>query len=72
VLLAPPAAELEELHRLALTGNMRAIRERAAQLAAADPTFQPFCERLQQLASVYQSKAILGLVKQHLERSRTT
>ena len=70
-LVAPPPADLEELHQLALTGNMRAIRERAAALATADAAFKPFCDKLQQLAGSYQSKAILGLVKQHLEQSRT-
>ena len=68
-LVAPSAAELESLHRLALTGNMRAIRERAAEVAAVDPGCRPFCEKLQQLASAYQSKAILGLLKACLERS---
>ena len=70
-LVAPPPADLEELHQLALTGNMRAIRERAAALATADAAFKPFCDKLQQLAGSYQSKAIHGLVKQHLEQSRT-
>ncbi|HEX6707983.1 MAG TPA: ATP-binding protein [Albitalea sp.] len=70
-LVAPAAAELEALHRLALTGNMRGIRERAAEVAAADPACRPFCDKLQQLASAYQSKAILGLLKAGLERSGT-
>jgi len=70
-LLPPPTAALEVLHRLALTGNMRAIREEAARLAALDARCAPFCDRLQQLASAYQSKAILGLVKEYLEKSRT-
>jgi signal transduction histidine kinase/DNA-binding NarL/FixJ family response regulator len=70
-LVAPPQADLEELHRLALTGNMRALRERAIQISSQSSACKPFCDKLLQLAGSYQSKAILGLVKQHLEQSRT-
>ena len=65
-LVAPPTEELKLLHRLAMTGNMRTLRERAAHLATLDPRFRPFSDRLGALASAYQSKAILALVKQHL------
>jgi len=71
LLQTPPMAALKELHQFALTGNMRAIRERAAQLADQDESYRPFCDKLLQLANTYQSKAILGLVKQSLEQSRT-
>jgi signal transduction histidine kinase/CheY-like chemotaxis protein len=66
-LVAPSSDELRVLHRLALTGNMRTLRERAARLATLDPRLQPFGDRLSALASAYQSKAILALVKQHLD-----
>jgi CheY-like chemotaxis protein len=68
-LVVPPPGDLEALHRLALSGNMRAIREHAAEVAARSPALRPFCEKLQQLASAYQSKAILGLLKACLEKS---
>ena len=71
-LVGPGACELEELHRIALKGNMRAIRERAAEIAASDPGCAAFCERLQQLAAGFQSKAILSLVKRHLDKARAT
>jgi len=64
--VAPPAEELQVLHQLAMTGNMRSIRERAAHLAAMDPHFRPFADKLHDLANGYQSKAILGLVKKYL------
>jgi PAS domain S-box-containing protein len=67
-LVAPPLAELEVLHRLAMTGNMRSIREQAQRLAALDPRYRAFAERLQELASAYQTKAILELVKEQLAR----
>jgi signal transduction histidine kinase/FixJ family two-component response regulator len=70
-LVAPPPGELEELHRAALAGNMRAIRERAARIANEDPSCAAFCERIQSLAGSFQSKAVLSLVKEHLEKART-
>jgi hypothetical protein len=68
-LVAPPAHELEILHRMAMAGNMRSIREQAQRLAALDPRYRVFAERLQELAGAYQSKAILGLVKEHLAKA---
>jgi signal transduction histidine kinase/DNA-binding NarL/FixJ family response regulator len=68
-LVTPPLAELEVLHRLAMSGNMRRIREEAAQLAAREPRCQRFAERLQALAGAYQTKAILNLVKEQLARA---
>ncbi len=68
-LLAPPAQEMAILHRLAREGNMRDIVQRAAHLAELDERYRPFAEQLQLLAKGYQSKAILNLVEQHMERS---
>ncbi len=65
-LVAPPPEELQVLHRLALTGNMRTLRERAAHLAVLDVRYRPFGDKLGALASAYQSKAILELVLRHL------
>jgi signal transduction histidine kinase/DNA-binding NarL/FixJ family response regulator len=70
-MVAPPPAQLEELHRIAVAGNMRAIHQRANEIAALDPHCAPFCEKLQRLASGYQSKAIVALVQQHLAQSST-
>jgi PAS domain S-box-containing protein len=68
-LLAPPAQEMEILHRLAREGNMRDIVQRAAHLAELDERYRPFAEQLRLLAKGYQSKAILSLVERHLGRS---
>ena len=68
-LVAPPAQELEALHRIALSGNMRSIREQATRLAALDPRLRPFADKLHELAGAYQSKAILGWVKEHLDKA---
>ncbi len=66
-LVAPPQDEMTVLHRLALLGNMRAIVERAAHLAALGERYRPIADRLDQLAKGYQSKAILSLVERCLE-----
>lgn len=68
-LVAPPLAELEALHHLAKSGNMRRIREEASQLAALDPRYGRFADRLQGLAAAFQTKAVLSLVKEHLDRA---
>jgi PAS domain S-box-containing protein len=65
-LLAPPPEEMEILRRLALTGNMRDIRQRSEHIRALDPRYVPFADRLHDLARRYQSQAILALVRQHL------
>ena len=68
-LVAPPLADLEVLHRLALSGNMRRIREQASQLAALDARYGGFAARLQMLAAAYETKAILNLVREQLARA---
>ncbi|WP_150107756.1 hypothetical protein [Methylobacter tundripaludum] len=62
----PPAAEMQELHRLALTGNMRDILQYAEHIAGIDPSYQAFATYLRQLANGYQSKAILAFAEAHL------
>jgi hypothetical protein len=69
-MITPPPDEIEVLHRLALAGNMRAIREHAAHLAALDEGYRPFAETLGRLAASYQSKAILALVEGLLPQER--
>jgi len=66
-LLPPPREEMEVLHRLAMMGNMREIRARAAHLAALDARYAPFAMELNRLALGYQSSAIRRFVEQHLD-----
>lgn len=47
---------------------MRDIAQCTAHLAELDARYRPFAEQLRLLAKGYQSKAILSLVEQHLER----
>ena len=63
--VAPPEHELRALLTLAQAGNMRAIRSEAQRIAALDPRYEPFAERICILASNYQSPAILRLIEEH-------
>jgi two-component system sensor histidine kinase ChiS len=62
------AQQLERLHGLALTGNMRDIRSWAEELREENQIYRPFAEKLIELTKAFQSKAILALVEQHMER----
>jgi CheY-like chemotaxis protein len=66
--LLPPAPAMRKLLDLARAGDMRAIREEAASLAAADPRHAPFAEHLVQLARTLQSQALLRLVADGMAR----
>jgi CheY-like chemotaxis protein len=64
-MVIPPLAEMDALHRLALAGNMRGIRERAKHLNRLDPRYAAFARRLQNLAERYESEALLALVERY-------
>jgi hypothetical protein len=61
---------MEYLHKLAKTGNMRAISENAEYLATRDMRYRPFADMIQQLARGYQSKALLQLVEKQVARQQ--
>ena len=67
-LVAPPRAELEALHVLALTGNMGDILLWIGRLEALSDEYRPFAHKLRRLAVAFQSKAILKLAEQHLRQ----
>jgi CheY-like chemotaxis protein len=66
VIVAPPAGEMEILHRLAKIGNMDSILKRAGYLAGLDKRYRPFSDQLCMLARGYQSRAILRFVERHM------
>ncbi|MBI3284114.1 MAG: HAMP domain-containing protein [Burkholderiales bacterium] len=70
-LRVPAGEEMQSLHQLALAGNMRDIRHYAARLIALDAGYRPFAEKLQELALAYQSRAIVQLVEQTMERTQS-
>jgi len=61
--IPPPASEIEILLALALRGNLKGIIKHSEKLAQLDEQFQPFAWRLKQLASNFQEKQILELLK---------
>lgn len=62
--VVPPAAEIEELHELALLGDMQKIESWATELAARDHVYGCFTGKLLELAGGFKTKAILTLVEQ--------
>ena len=67
-LVAPPQDELPLLYELALAGNMRDIRRHAVYIASLGAQYGPFADKLTLLAKGYQSKAIVELVEEYMER----
>jgi CheY-like chemotaxis protein len=68
--IAPPQAEIEILHTLAMAGDMREIRAQASRLIALDDRFRPFADTIQRLAQAYQSQALLSHIERHLDRKQ--
>jgi len=67
-MMVPPYEEMLSVHQLALAGSMRDIREHAARLADSNDQYRRFANKLSSLAKEYQSKAILNLVEQYMDR----
>jgi signal transduction histidine kinase/DNA-binding NarL/FixJ family response regulator len=68
--VVPEPEQMECLHKLAKTGNMRAISENAEYLATRDKRYRPFADKILQLARGYQSKALLQLVEKQVARQQ--
>jgi len=69
-IVAPPANELEVLHRWAKMGNMREIVAEADRIAGLDEAYRPFASQLSLLANGYQWRAVLRLVEDHRKAVR--
>ena len=63
----PAAEEIEELHELALMGDMLKIEAWAAELELKDARFRNFAEKLRELAGGFKTRALLALVEQYRE-----
>ncbi|KVV37553.1 hybrid sensor histidine kinase/response regulator [Burkholderia territorii] len=66
-LIVPPHEEMTVLHRHALRGSMRDITRHADRLATLHEKYEPFAARLRQLATTYESQALLSLIEHHLK-----
>jgi PAS domain S-box-containing protein len=65
--ITPPPSEIEQLHALALEGNMRDILRWAGRLVELEgKRYRRFALHVRFLAERYQSQAILSLAKRHL------
>ena len=68
-LTVPPAHELADLYEAALSGRMREVQRHAGRLAELDDRYRAFAEKLQQMASAFQSKSIVDLLEQHMQET---
>jgi PAS domain S-box-containing protein len=64
----PPLEELQRLHGLARTGDMRKIRETAQGLEQADPRFAAFAQHLRDLALQFRSQAVSEFIALNVTR----
>jgi predicted ATPase/signal transduction histidine kinase/CheY-like chemotaxis protein/tRNA A-37 threonylcarbamoyl transferase component Bud32 len=62
-LIPPPAAELRKLYELAMTGDMREIKEFAMQL---DDEYVVFANKVVELANGFEDEMILNLVEEYM------
>jgi signal transduction histidine kinase len=65
-LVPPPQEEMAILHDLALRGDMRGIRERAAHIETLGEQYAPFAKKLHGLARAFEERELLALVKQYV------
>jgi signal transduction histidine kinase/ActR/RegA family two-component response regulator len=66
----PEPEQMESLHDLAKTGNMRAISEKAESLATSDTRYRPFADKITELARGYQSRALLHMMEKQVARQQ--
>ncbi len=67
-IVAPPADEMQVLHDLAMSGNMREILNRASHLETMDARHRPFARVLRELARTFEDEKILSLIKEYKEQ----
>lgn len=61
--VVPTRQELQALHHYTRMGNMRSISDEALRILALDERYRPFTDKVQYLASTYQSQALVALVE---------
>jgi signal transduction histidine kinase/DNA-binding response OmpR family regulator len=65
----PPLQQMNELHELAMRGDMREIQAWASALEKRDNRFSRFADKLRELAKGYKANAILALIEHHLGKT---
>ncbi|HEX6708255.1 MAG TPA: PAS domain S-box protein [Albitalea sp.] len=71
-MVLPPREHMQALHHLAMMGNMREIRQHAAQIAEMDSRYRPFADKLDRMAQGFESGAIRRFVEMHLRQGEGT
>jgi hypothetical protein len=62
----PPADQLEQLYRLALSGNLLAIQAASTQTERQNGRFAPFFIHLARLAENFEEEAIIAYLEKQL------
>ncbi len=65
-LVVPNLEEMKVLYDLAMLGSMRKIKQQARYLEQLDTKYIPFAQKITELASGFQEKAIINLIEQYL------
>jgi signal transduction histidine kinase/DNA-binding NarL/FixJ family response regulator len=65
--IIPPAAELQALYTAARIGDIRGIQQAAQHIQQLHPSYHPFAQNILTLAADFNDRAILKLIKSHLE-----
>lgn len=65
----PPLNEMEILLDLANSGKMRRIREHADYLKEISPEYEPFANKLQELAQNFEETAVLALIEKYIKKA---
>ncbi len=61
-IIPPPQHELEQLHELAMYGNMTRVQEKTRQLEELDETYRPFAQKVREHAVKFEDEPILELL----------
>ena len=67
VIVAPPTEELTLLMELAKQGNIARILERVSQIKQLGSQYEPFAQRLAQLAESFQEKKLRQFIEKYFE-----
>lgn len=65
-LIFPPIEELEILYELAISGNMRRIKEQTKHIEQLDEKYIPFAHKVFNLAKGFEDEKILALIEETL------
>ena len=66
-MVPPPAAEMDMLYELALSGDMRGVQKFAAYIEKIDRIYRPFSIKLSELAGNFEDDRILKFIEKYME-----